>query len=277
MSDNIIAMDDDCFIGKYLNKKDFFYVHDEKVTPSIVTNDFIELNYNIIKKRIEEYNSKIKKTNKEQTSSIFNYSLYITYLFVLKIFNETKYFPSTTHNAISLNLNDLKEIYYLIYESEYRKTTLFSLFRHINSLQFQVLILSYTFIKYQKKIKGISYKLIQNKYSLYQDYNISLFCINTGSIYYSTASFMKSKIVMEYLFPNPTKYEKKYNNLPLIAFKALMLIEKEYKHYIKIQNIKIKELEEKIKVNKNKVAILIIFFILFICFLFTMNYLFNYE
>ena len=178
VSDNIIAMDDDCFIGKYLNKKDFFYVHDEKVTPSIVTNNFIELNYNIIKKRIEEYNSNIKKTNKEQTSLIFNYSLYITYLFVLKIFNETKYFPSHTHNAISLNLNDLKEIYDLVYESEYRKTTLFSLFRHINSLQFQILILSYTFIKYQKKVKDISYKLIQNKYSLYQDYNISLFCIN---------------------------------------------------------------------------------------------------
>ena len=88
---------------------------------------------------------------------------------------------------------------------------------------------------------------------------------------------MKSKIIMEYLFPNPTKYEKNYNNLPLIAFKALMLIENEYKLYIKMKNIKIKELDEKIKINKNKVAILNIFFILFICFLFTMDYLCNCE
>ena len=277
ISDNIIAMDDDCFIGKYLSKKDFFYIHDGKVTPSILTNNFIELNYNIIKKRINEFNSIIKKTNEEQTSIIFNYSLYITYLFVLKFFNETKYFPSHTHNAISLNLNDLKEIYNLIYESEYRNSTLFSLYRHINSLQFQVLILSYTFIKYKKKINNISYKLIQNKNSIYQDYNISLFCINTGSIYYSNAAFMKSRIVMEYLFPNPTEYEKKSNNLPLIAFKTLMLIENEYGHYIKMKNIKIEDLNEKIKVKKNKLSILIIFFIIFICFLFTMDFLCNCE
>ena len=178
ISDNIIAMDDDCFIGKYLNKKEFFYVHNGKVTPSIVTNNFIELNYNIINKRIDEFSSIIKKTNEEQSSVIFNYSLYITYLFILKIFNGNKYFPSHTHNAISLNLNDLKEIYYLIYESDYRNTTLFSLYRQIKSLQFQALILSYSFIKYKKRINNISNKLIQNKYSLYQDYNISLFCIN---------------------------------------------------------------------------------------------------
>ena len=197
MSNNIIAMDDDCFIGKYLNKSDFFYVKDGKVTPSIVTNKFIELDYNIIKNKLNQYNLIIKKMKDEQTSAIFKYSLYTTYLFILNLFNKTKFFPIHTHNAIPLNLNDLKEIYDLIYQSEYKFGTLFSLYREINSLQFQAFVLSYTFIKYKKKIRNIPNKLIQNKYSLYQDYNISLFCINTGSINYSIVSFMKSKIIME--------------------------------------------------------------------------------
>ena len=45
ISSNIIALDDDCFIGKHLNKSDFFYVQDRKVTPIIVNNKFIELDY----------------------------------------------------------------------------------------------------------------------------------------------------------------------------------------------------------------------------------------
>ena len=262
ISDNIIAMDDDCFIGKYLNKSDFFYIHNGKVTPIIMNNNFIELNYNIIKKKLKEFSSIISKTNDEQTSIIFKYSLYSTYLFVLKLFNEAKYFPTHTHNAISINLNELKEIYNLIYKSEYKNNTLFSLYRHINSLQFQALVLSYTFIKYKRKIKNISYKLIDNKYSLYQDYNFSLFCINTGSIYYSISSFMKSKIIMEYLFPFPTKYEKRYNSISLLVFKTIMFIENEYSQYKKKKTTE--NLKKKIIKKKNELFILKICFILFI-------------
>ena len=36
ISDNIIALDDDCFIGSHLSKSDFFYINNGKVTPSIV-------------------------------------------------------------------------------------------------------------------------------------------------------------------------------------------------------------------------------------------------
>ena len=43
ISDNIIAMDDDYFIGNKLEKKDFFYVKKGKVIPFITTSDFIKL------------------------------------------------------------------------------------------------------------------------------------------------------------------------------------------------------------------------------------------
>lgn len=279
ISSNIIALDDDCFIGKHLNKSDFFYVQDRKVTPIIVNNQFIELDYIMLKKKINALKTNNIKANDEQTSAIFKYSLYSTYLFILKIFNKTKFiFPTHTHNAIPLNLNDLKEIYDLIYYSEYNYTTLFSLYRHINSLQFQIFALSYPFIKYRRKIKNIPNKLIQIKYSLFQNYNISLFCINTGSINYNVASFMKSKILMEYLFPNPTKFEiKKENNfLNFLTFKTILFIENEYNQYKYKNYIKIKDLKEKIKKKrivfflKLFLTITLIFFFLIKGFLFAL-------
>lgn len=191
-------------------------------------------------------------------------------MFVLRLFKEAQYFPIHTHNAISLNLNDLKEIYNLIYESEYRNSTLFSLYRHINSLQFQTLVLSYTFIKYKKKIRNISWKLVQNKYSLYQDYNISLFCINTGSINYSLLSFMKSKIVMEYLFPEPTKYEAHFNSLSSLCINTIKYIEIESQKFKLRNNLKIKDLEKKkdiLFINELFLTIFIILFLILIDYL----------
>ena len=40
LSDNFIAMDDDCFIGRPLNKSDFFYVHNNTVIPAIIVGDY---------------------------------------------------------------------------------------------------------------------------------------------------------------------------------------------------------------------------------------------
>ena len=41
ISDNIIIMDDDCFIGNSLNKSDFFYVKNGKVVPLIINENFL--------------------------------------------------------------------------------------------------------------------------------------------------------------------------------------------------------------------------------------------
>lgn len=269
LSDNFIAMDDDCFIGNPLNKTDFFYILDNKVLPAIITYKFLEIDKKSAKRKIIEFKKIINKNNQEQTSITFKYSLFLTYSFLLALFNQSKYFPIHTHNAIPVNIKELKEIYDLVYQSEYKSSTLDSLYRSNDNLQFQVLILSYTFIKYKKRVRNISNKLIQSKYAIFEDYNYSLFCINTGSIKYTPLSFIQSKIVMEYLFPEPSPYEITNNNLPILSFNALFLIEKEFYQYKMKNNAFIIALIEELNFYKKLVKTNIIFILLFfICNLF---------
>ena len=93
--------------------------------------------------------------------------------------------PFLTHNAIPCNLKYLKEIFNIVYRSKYKFSTLDSLKRHFESLQFQTFYMSYTFNKYNKKVHPIPYKFIDNNYSLTANYKVSLFCINTGNDAYS--------------------------------------------------------------------------------------------
>ena len=141
----------------------------------------------------------------------FFYSKFLTYLFIINTFNKTMeesiFIPRFTHNAIPVNTNELKEIYNIIYNIKYKKTTLDCLYRHIENIQFQTFVLSYTFIKYNKKIINIPYKYIKLNDSIISNYNYSLFCINRGAFNYSEISLYKAKIVMDYLFPIPTPYE----------------------------------------------------------------------
>ena len=272
ISDNFIAMDDDCFIGQPLNKTDFFYILDNKVVPSIITYKFLEIDKKAAKKKIIHFKKIINRKIQEQTSSTFKYSLYLTYSFLLELFNQTKYFPIHTHNAIPVNLKELKEVYDLVYQSEYKSCTLDSLYRSNDNLQFQVLILSYTFIKYKKKVRNISNKLIQSRYAIFEDYNFSLFCINTGAIKYTPLSFIESKIVMEYLFPNPSPYEISSNNLPTLTLNALFLIEKEFYQYKIKNNGFIKPLKEEVifykKLRKIYLIVILLFFIFYLFIMF---------
>ena len=225
ISDNFIVMDDDYFIGAPLKKSDFFYVNNNKVIPSIITSNFIEIDEHNIRKYYNSLKLKLKKD--DQTSESFDYSICLTYLFFLKMFNKKLIIPKYTHNAMPVNLKELKEVYDIIYESKYNYTTLFSTYRHVDSFQFQAFIFAYTFLKYNRKVRYIPYKYIQNKNSLIADYNTSLFCINTGSIYYSPISFLKTKIIMEYLFPFPTPYEIIDNSFPYISFNVVYTMETE--------------------------------------------------
>ena len=270
ISDNIIVMDDDCFIGHPLNKTNFFYVLNGKINPLIITNNFFEIDNNYAKKKIEEYKLIINQSNQEQSSASFKYSLYLTYSFILNKFIGSKFLPIHTHNAIPVNLKELKETYDLVYQSEYKSHTLDSLYRHLENLQFQVLILSYTFIKYKKKVRNISNKLIQNKYSIFEDYNYSLFCINTGSINYTALSFMKSKILMEYLFPIPTPYEIYNNNVPILTFNTIYMIEIEFYQYKIKKNNNNKKLIEQLYLyrKKQKYYKYTIFFLLILYFIY---------
>ena len=256
ISDNFIVMDDDCFIGNPLKKSDFFYIDNKKIVPAIITSKFFELNFTLAKEKINIYRKIINQSNKEQTSASFRYSLYSTYLFVVSYFNTTLDIPIHTHNAIPVNINDLKEIYDIIDRSQYKYYTLDSLYRHIESLQFQAFILCYTFIKYKRKVKNIPNILIQSKNSIEGNYNFSLFCLNTGPYNYTDLNKMKSKLVMEYLFPEPSPYENINNFLPNLAFNIVYTMEKELKSCIENcdNNAKInnKNIKAKIILTKKK-------------------------
>ena len=280
ISDNIITMDDDYFIGGPLKKTDFFYVDNGKVVPAIVSPNFLSMNENCAQKKLNNYLKKISKSKEDQSGEMFEYSLHLTYLFFIKLFNKPIIVPKYTHNAFPVNLNELKEIYDLIYNSEYRKSTLDSLYRHLNSFQFQAFIFSYTFLKYNKKIKKISYKYMNTINSYIDSYNYSLLCINTGSANYSNLIFLKSRLVMEYLFHEKTPYEIINYNLPNISFNVLYLMEKTidlYKYKIKIKE---KDLMKKIEFYQNYKNRLFSFFcfkiFFIIIYLFKLKKIFKY-
>ena len=264
ISNNFITMDDDCFIGSPLNKSNFFYVKEGKVTPFLVTSKFTKISKTIAQQKLRYYKNLIKKSDKEQNSPIFKYSLYLTYLLILKLFKKySLYIPLHTHNAIPVNVEELKEVYDIINNSEYKSGTLNSLYRPIINIQFQTFVNSYSFFKYNKKVRNITYKLINFRDSINIDYNFSLFCINTGAMEYSPSSFMKTKIVLEYLFPIPSPYEIINNNLPFLAFNSIFLNEKEFKLY-KYEKYKKKTNILKIEIKKFKNQIKIIFYFYFI-------------
>ena len=264
ISDNFIIMDDDYFIGKRLNKSDFFYVENGKVVPSIITTDFIQIEKQNVKKNYDFYKYRAFNSKEEQNDDIFNYSKYLTYLFVLNIFNisinEPKYIPKFTHNAIPCNLKEIKQIYDLTYMSEYKSTTLDSLYRPIETLQFQTLILSYIFIKYNRRVRDIKYKFIRINDSISADYNFHLFCINKGPWNYSYLTNYKTKIVMEYLFPVQTPYEIVDYSFKNISFNTVYSMDK-----IFIENEKYLQLINKtIEVKYFKDIIILIILLLFL-------------
>ena len=132
--------------------------------------------------------------------------------------------PKFTHNAIPTNINEIKEIFDLINQSEYRNATLYSNYRHIDSLQFQTFVLSYTFIKHKKKIKNISHRLIKFGNSLIANYDYDLFCVNTNANDNSNLSKQIFKITMEKIFPEKSPYEIIDYNLSSFAFDAIKQI-----------------------------------------------------
>jgi hypothetical protein len=265
ISENFIIMDDDYFIGKPLKKSDFFYVENGKVIPSIIAKEFKEETLFSSNAKHNFYKLKAQK-NKEQTPPFFMYSLYTTYLFLIKLLKKNLIVPFFTHNAIPCNLKDLKEIYDIVYRSKYKFSTLDSLKRHFESLQFQTFYMSYTFNKYNKKVHPIPYKFIDNNYSLTGNYKFSLFCINTGNDDYSNLSFKITRIIMENLFPEPTKYELlNHSEFPSIAFDAISQMEKKITTNNKRdQNFNKGEMKNDLERLKKHLKLLQILIILFI-------------
>ena len=235
ISDNIIIMDDDCFIGNKLEKDDFFYVKNGKVFPLIITADISKIYKEPIEKYCEIYQKKARTAKEEQNDDVFQYSKYLTYNFIFNLFNLTKnqslFIPFYTHNAIPINLKDVKDVFDLVYNSKYKYTTLDCPYRNYEYLHFQILIVTYTFIKYNKEVNHISHKYIQLNKSLSYNYNYSLFCINKGSGNYPLLNLYKAKFIMEYLFPIPSPFEVSGNSLYNLSFDIIFLMDKNEKEY----------------------------------------------
>ena len=253
ISQNFIVMDDDYFIGKKLNKSDFFYVENGKVVPSIIANNFLEETYRSSNFYHNFFKWRVKKTRKEQNYPFFKYSVYTTYLFIMKLLKKNLTIPNFTHNAIPCNLYDLKEIFDLVNSSQHKFSTLDSLKRHVESLQFQTFYMTYTFNKYNKKVHKISAKYIDAYNSITGNFNFSLFCINTEQKDYSKLSLEKTRIIMEYLFPEPTKYEiYNYTELPSIAYEIISEMEKEINENRNKYGKKFKEMKKEIEILKKQ-------------------------
>ena len=257
ISNNFIVMNNNNFIGQPLQKSDFFYVEKGNVVPSIIANIFKEENIGSANREHNNYKTKAKKKNDEYRHELFMYSIYSTYIFIIRLLNKSIIVPYYTNNAIPCNINEIKEIYNLLYNnSNYKNPILYSLKNDFKNFHFQTFYMTYTFNKYHIKVNPISYNYINNNNIIFSNYNYSLFCINIVDNDYSSLIFNKTKIVMENNFPEPTPYEIiNYNEIPFIAFNIIYNMEKEIKEQkneIKNELDKYKKEIEKLK-NENNI------------------------
>ena len=255
-------MDDDYFIGNKLEKTDFFHINNGKIVPNIVTSNFLKLNKISIEEGRKYFKIRAKLSKEEQTGDIFDYCKFSTFLFVLNLFkfdsNENIFIPKFTHNAIPVNLKDIKEIYDIINKSNYKFATLDCLYRNMEGLQFEVSILFYTFIKYNRKIKNISNNFIKLNDSIHGNYQTSLFCINRGAGRNTFVTLYQERIIMEHLFPEPSPYELVDNSIFKLETNFLYYINKGIKPNENLDFLYLTKNYFKIMLTLNVIFILII-------------------
>ena len=210
LSENFILMDDDYFFGKPINKSQFFYYDkkQKKVLPSIISDKFNEILRN---ETLKEYNKLFDKRYTIKPYSLFCFKL--QQLASLKLLLEQYDFPlisvGFTHNAIPLNINDLKEIYELI-KNKYQFTydVLFSKERSIFGLQSHTLFNCYALNIKKRKVNSIPYGYYDIGNIEDKDIDIEMFVINnSGGSLYDKEEFEKEKIILEKKFSKATPYE----------------------------------------------------------------------
>ena len=214
---NFIYMEDDFFIGRTLKKSDFFYFDEkERIVKPFILNRY----FDVINKTEIIYNYNLLYNIKD---SIFPHSregwwlsIYCTNKYFIEHYNISLINSLFTHNAISENIDDLKEIFKEIQNYEYINETLFSKERFILTLnQPQFLILYQLNIKH-KKVKPIQYQYIEMEFIKKKALNIPLFVINTSGNHKPLKRQYKiQKITMEKRFKYKTIFETN-NNLNMI-------------------------------------------------------------
>ena len=210
LSENFILIDDDCFFGKPIKKTQFFYYDEEqkKVLPSIVNDDFSELIKDDV---IKEYNKLFRRKYFIRMHSHYGWRL--SQLQVFRLFFEQIKLPiinaQFTHNALPLNINDMKEINeFILKKYQYLDKTINSTYRTPYDLQPQTLFTLYLLNVKKRKVNSIPWAYydigdINNK-----NFDIELFVINTsGNRLYRKSEYEKEKRTLISKFNKETPYE----------------------------------------------------------------------
>ena len=210
ISQNFILIDDDCFFGKPINKTQFFYYDEEnkKVVPSVVTDDPCQL---IKKNLLNEYNKLYNKRSsiKPHTFNQWKLSQLASYKLILDNFQEPLTIAGFTHNAVPVNIEDLREIHDLIVNKyQYAKEFLYSKERIIHDLQAQSFFNTYGLTIKKRKLNSIPYAYFDIAFLKDKKFDIELFVLNTsGDRKYTSSMKNNVKTILENKYNIPTPFE----------------------------------------------------------------------
>ena len=210
LSENFILMDDDYFFGKPIKKTDFFYFDEEnkKVVPSVVTDDFTEMiKTEVLKEYYKLYGK--RKAIKPQTFNAWKITQLASFKLLLDQFPSPLINAGFSHNAISLNVNDLKEIYDLIKNKyQHANDILSSKTRTLFDLQPQSLFSSYVLNIKKRKVNSIPSAYYDVAFIKDKNLDIEMFVINTsGDRKYTKRQFDLAKQMLQNKFSLPTPFE----------------------------------------------------------------------
>ena len=211
LANNFIYFDDDFFVGKEIDKTEFFYYdeNERRVVPCLLNGIFSELRR---QETLANYWSvyKTKDTLAPQCFMAWILSLYSTQKFFIDYYkNTTLIKPTPTHNAISYNIQDLKEIYDLVVNNyEYANETLNSIQRHILTLQTQHFVDLFELNVKKRKVHTIPTNVIPMNLLKMGYMYVKLFAINTGGDrVYTEEEYKNQRDLMKKRFPDPSPYE----------------------------------------------------------------------